>query len=379
MVADSSDAPDAPELSELSDAPFAPDAPGLSIEPADPQLHVRRTNRPLVIVGGIVVLGFVAVLVAGHRSDFPDAWRAVRDSSIVWLVVMVAAMLAAFVNYAMFNAAAQRAAALDTRPLELLQAATVSNFFNRVTKSGGLAGLAPITAHARRTGRALPPVVAAYLLMLLVSQWTFAVTLVVTLVIMWATGNLFAAEIIASLVFAVFVTAQVVAVVAAWRSLAALERLYEVPSRLRARITRRPARPVDTAAVAEFSAALAIIRRRPRDCLVVAAHGFVVELCGIIQLYAAIAAVGEGRRLTPALVAYSIGLLFSIVGFLPGGIGFVEVSATAALVSFGVAGGPAAAAVVMYRLVELWIPVAVGGLLALRLRRATSRSRAGSP
>jgi len=67
-------------------------------------------------------------------------------------------------------------------------------------------------------------------------------------------------------------------------------------------------------------------------------------------------------------VAYSVSGLFGIVGFVPGGIGFVEVSLSAVLIGFGTSGATAAAIVVLYRLFEWWLPVALGGALAHRLR-----------
>jgi len=69
-----------------------------------------------------------------------------------------------------------------------------------------------------------------------------------------------------------------------------------------------------------------------------------------------------------SLVAYSVAGLFGIVGFLPGGLGFVEVSLSAVLIGFGASGVTAAATVMLYRLFELWLPVVIGGGLAYRLR-----------
>ena len=322
----------------------------------------------------MVVLAFVVVLVVANRGEFPDAWRAVRGARPGWLLAGLAAMVASFVNLGMLHAAAQRATDLDTSPTQLVEVATAANFFNLVTKSGGLGGLAPVRADARRRRLAQPPVTAAYLLVVMMGEWTFAVTLVVTLVIMWSTGKLFAGEVVASIFFAVIALAKLAAVVAAWRSRSALRRLYAVPARTLARVMRRPPALVDTIAADEFCDALDIIRRRPRRCAVVAGHAFLVEAFGIGELYAAIAAVGEGRRLTLALVAYAVSVLFAIIGFLPGGLGFVEVSTTAALVSYGLPGGTAAAAVVLYRLSELWLPAAIGGLLWIRLRRRPAHS-----
>jgi uncharacterized protein (TIRG00374 family) len=329
------------------------------------------------LVGAVVVLAFLAALIIGNRGEFPNAWHAVRHARPAWLAVAGAAMVASLLNLGMFHAAAQRAAGLDTTPLALVGPAVGANFLNLVTKSGGLAGLVEIRAEARRRDLPRPPVLAAYLLVVLMGEWTFAVTLLMTLVVVWANGHLFTAEVVASCVFAVVLGVKVVATMAAWRSRAALHRLYSWPMRVRAWITRRPSPPWDTTAAEEFADSLAIIRQRPRRAIPVVAHAFAVEVLGIVQLYAVVAAVGQGHHIVVAFVAYSVGVLFAIVGFLPGGLGFVEVSVTAVLISFDVEAGAAAAAVLLYRVVELWLPVAIGGALTLRSRRM-ARSRVAS-
>lgn len=86
---------------------------------------------------------------------------------------------------------------------------------------------------------------------------------------------------------------------------------------------------------------------------------------GVVMLWAALAAVGGGDRPVLALVAYAITTLFGIVGVSPGGLGFVEVGAVAVLVSVGIA----AAAVVVFRVLQFWLPVAVGVVVSWWLRR----------
>ena len=50
------------------------------------------------------------------------------------------------------------------------------------------------------------------------------------------------------------------------------------------------------------------------------------------------------------------------------GLGFVEVSLGAVFVGFGIPGATAAAAVLVFRVFELWLPVVIGGALSHRLR-----------
>ena len=83
----------------------------------------------------------------------------------------------------------------------------------------------------------------------------------------------------------------------------------------------------------------------------------------------ALAAAGVEPRPGGFIVAYGAGLLASVVPFLPGGLGAVEVVMPAVLHRAGVPFGPALAGVLTYRVIGTLLP-AVGGAYALvRLRR----------
>jgi uncharacterized protein (TIRG00374 family) len=333
-----------------------------------------HSGRAGAVVRWTVAFGLLAVAIwwiGGERHLLPDVWRQLRTAERGWLVALVGVVGLALVNLAMFHAAAQRAAGLATRRLDLIEPAMAANSLNMITKSGGLAGLAPMTAHARRTGRPIAAVVAAYLLVAVVGQWTFAVVLGVSLVLTWAGRNLTGPEVAASGLFAVLVAFQVVVFVATWRRSPLLERLLAAPTRLLARLRHRAVPASPPAQFDEFHASLTIVRERPGRCVPVILHGFAVEALGVVQLTVAVAATGQGVHVVAALVAYSVGLLFAIVGVVPGGVGLVEVTTTGVLVTFGIGVAPAAAAVVLFRVAELWLPVAVSGVAALGGRRSS--------
>ena len=88
------------------------------------------------------------------------------------------------------------------------------------------------------------------------------------------------------------------------------------------------------------------MRREPLRSLPAAAHALAVEAIGVVELWAVIAAVGGGHSLLLALVAYAVSSMFAIVGVLPSGLGFVEVSLGAVLISYGLPARTAVAAVV---------------------------------
>jgi uncharacterized protein (TIRG00374 family) len=96
----------------------------------------------------------------------------------------------------------------------------------------------------------------------------------------------------------------------------------------------------------------------------------------VAVLWVALAALGHAPTVPALILAYNIGHLAKLLP-VPGGIGTLDAGLTGALVLYGVSPAHAAAAVLMYHVIALWVP-GLGGLLAyLRLRpRLTRPARA---
>jgi uncharacterized membrane protein YbhN (UPF0104 family) len=167
----------------------------------------------------------------------------------------------------------------------------------------------------------------------------------------------------------VFLAVRVGAVVAALRARDLLRWLWTLPARAGDRLRRRSARVYDTVTADEFFDAVTLVRGRLGTALPARGYAVCIDVLGVAMLWAALAAVGGGNRPVLALVAYAVSALFGVVGVLPGGLGFVEVGTAAVLVSFGMPVGLAAAAVVLFRVWDYWLPAAVGGALAWWVRR----------
>jgi uncharacterized membrane protein YbhN (UPF0104 family) len=87
----------------------------------------------------------------------------------------------------------------------------------------------------------------------------------------------------------------------------------------------------------------------------------------IAVLWVCLRALGAAPSLPGLVLAYNIGYLANALP-IPGGIGVLDAGLTGALALYGVAPAHAAAAVLVYHAVALWVP-GLGGLLAyLRLR-----------
>jgi len=203
-----------------------------------------------------------------------------------------------------------------------------------------------------------------------------------SLVMIRQDAKLTRADMIAGLAFAAIMLGALTGLVLSMHSRHAFHRVHAFPGRLAQRVPmlmRRPdpgspslaphANHVEADGL--FDALQALVRR-PRATATAFGHAFGAEALGALLLWSVLRALGEHPAWSLPLVAYAVSVLFGVVGFLPGGVGFVEAGLGAVLVSYGVAAPVAAAAVVLYRLFQLWVPVAVGAWAAQSLARSPS-------
>jgi uncharacterized protein (TIRG00374 family) len=105
--------------------------------------------------------------------------------------------------------------------------------------------------------------------------------------------------------------------------------------------------------------------RQGNPLLVVALVGYMAF--DIFVLWASFRAVGSAPEVSIVWIAYLIGQLGNWLP-LPGGIGGVEIGLIGMFVLFGLPVATATAAVLLYRVIELWIPAALGIVAFVQLR-----------
>ena len=93
-----------------------------------------------------------------------------------------------------------------------------------------------------------------------------------------------------------------------------------------------------------------------------------------LVLLAAFHAFGVAPPLTIVLMAYLIGQLGGALP-LPGGLGGIDGGLIGTLIVYGVAAAPAAAAVLLYRVVLFWVPLVMGVPAFISLRRGLDDAR----
>jgi uncharacterized membrane protein YbhN (UPF0104 family) len=93
-----------------------------------------------------------------------------------------------------------------------------------------------------------------------------------------------------------------------------------------------------------------------------------------LALVAAIYAVtGAKPKLSLILLAYGAAAVLSMIPITPGGLGFVELGLTAALVAAGIKPADALLATLAYRVVSYWLPLPAGLVASILFRRRYGR------
>jgi uncharacterized protein (TIRG00374 family) len=324
-------------------------------------------------MGGVAVLALYFVYT--NRGQLPEARQAAAHASPGWLAVAAALAVAMILNYGALSRAAFRAVGVSLRYRRATLMTAAGHFLNTViVNSGGMAGVTVFLREADRVGFARGKAMTGYLVVAQLGHFVFAGILVVALIVAHADREVTRAEWLATGVFAFYTSLALALLVAAVRSPGAVRFVHALPGRVRRRALtlagRRPSpNPGETAEADDLYAALSTVIHKPRQMALPAIHALGTEALGIGMLWALLRAFGAGGGIEAPLFAYAMGVLFSIVGFLPAGAGFAEAGLGLALVSSGVAGPVAALVVVSYRVLETWIPVAYGAWAAQHVFR----------
>ncbi len=347
---------------------------------AEPRALLRRRIVPLVLLGAF------AGLIWANRVDLPVAASSLRHANLAWFAVAAAGSLAMLVNLAGLHRATQSMVGIQRGWKSSLGLAFGIYFLNQVAKSGGMAGSVLIVSEARREGQSPGAATAGYVIATVLNQLGFSLALTVGLAIAAQQHRLSRIDCIAAVAFAFLTLGFATSLLAAIRSQAATRKVFNLPCAFLRCLVKARARllsqrncptspgPVDRGLMSnqradDFFAAMQILKRNPIRVVRPLCHALLSECIGVCILWASLASLGVKSAIAVPLVGYTISILFSIVGFLPGGLGIVELSLAGALVSMGITVGKAAAAVAIFRIFELWLPASIGAPCAAHFRK----------
>jgi uncharacterized protein (TIRG00374 family) len=133
--------------------------------------------------------------------------------------------------------------------------------------------------------------------------------------------------------------------------------------------TRKAMRAVRKALVGGAREAVQIVRSR-NGLVIAGSLGYWAWDNAV--LWATFHAFGYSPPITVILMGYLIGQLGGLLP-LPGGLGGIDGGLIGTLIVYGTPAAPTAAAVLVYRVILFWLPLLVGGVAFLSLRRALNR------
>lgn len=310
---------------------------------------------------GVAAVSIIVATVANRHGVRGGAVQLAHLHPAAMLAGLVAVALGV-VNRGAHAQAAYRLMALPARLLPMVELTATSYATNKLIKAAGVAGIAPFLTDARTRGHERDHVIGAYLCMSAAASLAQAVIVVGAVGVGSVSGVLggaarpAAAAAIAYTVLTVGSLALVARNGRVVRSIAGRATL--AVDRTRVRLGRGPTRPLRGHAGCLGSAVHAV-RQRPAAVVRLVATALIGKLIGACTLAAVLAGLGVDLAVGTILVVYTLTLVASAAGPLPAGIGAAEASLGALLVGNGVDAETAAAAVVAFRLLDVWLPIAL--------------------
>jgi uncharacterized protein (TIRG00374 family) len=118
----------------------------------------------------------------------------------------------------------------------------------------------------------------------------------------------------------------------------------------------------------QFGEAAIAAPRHPRDVLIALAYSGTLHLANVLGLYALFLAFGVRPDPGVVMAGFGASIVFFVVAVVPDGIGAVEGAMTLVFVSLGIDPATAILVTLAYRVLNVWVPVALGYLSARQLR-----------
>jgi uncharacterized membrane protein YbhN (UPF0104 family) len=305
----------------------------------DEAVRLRRGIVSLLVLG--ILIGALLLAVPGLR----DVADRLRDVSPGWIALAIVLEVASCVGYAV----AFRMVFYRVPWLLAVRVALSEMAFGAVLPVGGAGGIAIGAWVAKAKGGSLRRFMERSAVLFLLTSGVNAATLALAGLLVGA-GVLHAPHHV------------LLGLVPGLVALGGLAGFWLLPRLAPARPRSRPARWLAVTAVAVADTKDELRRASPRLL------GAVAYLwCDIAMLWVSFRAFGDAPPVGALTLAFLIGYLGNVVP-IPGGIGALDGGLTAALVLYGADPASAAAAVLVYHAIVLWIPTLLGTIAFLRLR-----------
>jgi uncharacterized protein (TIRG00374 family) len=358
---------------------------GLSPEPEDEivqveldEAHKKRRHGRARIIGiavSVIVIAGVFAFALPRIANYGEVWDVVQTLSWQWLVVLAIATLLNLSTYG----PPLMAALPGLSYLRASRVTLASSALSSVAPGGAAVGMAMSFAMLRAWGFSGRPVGLAVVVQSVWNQFVILGFPIIAVAALAAEGGRNRTlELVAVIGLAVFVLA-VVGFAVGLSSARLARRVGDQAARWVSRakhlIRKAPVKWNGTSLVRFRAETIVLIRRR---WLFLTAATLAGHLTVFLVLLASLRAVGIERAevtIVEAFAAWALARILGAIPITPGGVGFVELGLTGALVAFGATNAEAVTATLIYRFLTV-VPTLAVGLLAAATWKVVQRTAA---
>lgn len=286
--------------------------------------------------------------------------------SLRWPFVLLGVVLslAGIANRGELNRLAHRASNMRSARVSMIRTSAVSFAANKIIRSGGVSGMAVFVRRGHRDGHQAGAVVGACLIAGVAVFLATGALLLGAIVVLALTGTVETEWLAATAAFAISIVL-VIALVTRGTQTSMVDRAWGWCQRAHRRLTRRKgAAPLDPSFPDHLRTALSVARQGPADLRRVMSHAMISKVLGIGMIAIAAGAAGIDLSFSDSVTIYAAAIVVAFIAVVPGGGGAVEVSTAALLINAGAGTATAALAIALFRIFDLWLPAAIGALLA---------------
>ena len=336
-------------------------------EDVDDRPFLQITRRNVLALAGFLLAAILALyFLLPQLAGLDETWHRIGDGRPEWTAAALLATFGMFAGYvAMFRGVFVRG---GTRigwavSYEITMAGLAAS---RLFAAGGAGGLVLTAWALRRSGMPKRTVADKTIAFLVLTYLPYAIAVVICgFGLHW---GLFRGSDPFSLTFVPAVVAVVLLVAALAIALVPtdLERRLQPFGGGSGRLARWTRQFANAPAATSAGVRDALEHLRSRDPALLGAVLF--WSFQIAVLWAAFHAFGDAPPVAVLTQAFFVGMLGNLLP-MPGGVGGVEGGMIGALVAFGVDGGLAVVAVLVYRAFTFWLPLLPGVVAYFRLRR----------
>jgi uncharacterized membrane protein YbhN (UPF0104 family) len=330
---------------------------------------LTRRLTPIRVTSSLLIVVTIAI-VAASRAQMAAGVRSFDDAERKWLLVACLLVPAGVALRTLETWVAYRAVGASRPVISAVGLSATAYSVNKLVKSGGVAGLAVHLSDGLSRGVNRAHVIAAYVATRITGMIAMG-ALVCGAGAVFAVGWVSQAPVLPVVGAAGFAVCSV-AMIGGYR-------------------LRRPRAPGSASrqpplvhhghlgfafsGLRDVRIGLGAVRDHPRQLVPVAAFTLVSKAVGGLTLLAVLGALHLHVANRDVALTYAVASLASAVGPLPGGIGLADASIAAMLREGGAGSTGAVGAAMSFRLLDLWLPVALGGLVWLvRSRRPRHRT-----